>query len=112
MAEAVDDTLAFIANRSGNGSSVIFDYTYKSVIDGTYRRSEVSSMKRYKAFSGEGLIFGIEEGKIEEFLSRRGFGHIVNVTGDDLHRLYFKGVNEKRKVAPVYSIVHATVMPR
>lgn len=112
MAEAVDDTLAFIAHHSGNGSSVIFDYTYKSVIDGTYRRSEVSSMKRYKAFSGEGLIFGIEEGKIEEFLSRRGFGHIVNVTGDDLHRLYFKGINEKRKVAPVYSIVHATAMPR
>lgn len=111
-AKAVDDTLAFVAHNSGPGSSIIFDYTYTSVINGTYKRGEVASMKRSSRFTGEGMVFGIEEGKIEEFLSRRGFGHIVNVTGDDLHRLYFKGINEKRKVAPVYSIVHATAMPR
>ncbi len=110
--EAVDGTLAFIADHSGNGSSVIFDYTYRSVIDGTFRRAEVSGMRRYKGLIGEGLVFGIEEGKIGEFLGSRGFTDIVNVTGDGLHRLYFKGANEKRKVAPVYSIVHATVKPK
>lgn len=57
--EAVDGTLAFIANHSGDGSSVIFDYTEKSVVDGTHRRSEISSMRRYKAVSGEEIVFGI-----------------------------------------------------
>jgi methyltransferase (TIGR00027 family) len=108
-AGAVDDTLAFIAKHSGKGSSVIFDYTLRSVVGGAHKRSEISSMKRYKAFSGEEIIFGIEEGKIGEFMESRGFNNVVNVTGDDLHRLYFTGINEKRKVAPVYSIVHAVV---
>lgn len=110
--EAVDGTLAFIAGRSGNGSSVIFDYTEKAVVDGTYRRSEISSMRRYKAVSGEEIVFGIDSGKIKAFLESRGFTDVVNVTGDDLHSIYFKGANEKRQVAPIYSIVHATVKPK
>jgi methyltransferase (TIGR00027 family) len=110
--EAVDGTLAFIAGHSGPGSSVIFDYTETAVVDGTYRRSEISSMRRYKAVSGEEIIFGIDRSHIKEFLENRGFDHVANVTGDDLHRMYFKGVNEKRQVAPIYSIVHATVKPK
>jgi methyltransferase (TIGR00027 family) len=107
--EAVDGTLAFIANHSGNGSSVIFDYTEKAVVEGNYKRSEISSMRRYKAVSGEEIVFGINSSEIKGFLESRGFHDVANVTGDDLHRMYFKGVNEKRKVAPIYSIVHAIV---
>ena len=33
--EAVDSTLAFVANHSGQGSSIIFDYMYTSLLDGT-----------------------------------------------------------------------------
>ncbi len=110
--EAVDGTLAFIANHSGPGSSVIFDYTEKAVVDGTRRRSEISSMRRYKAFSGEEIVFGINKSDIKGFLESRGFGNVVNATGDDLHRMYFTGVNEKRQVAPIYSIVHADVGPK
>ncbi|BAI61318.1 conserved hypothetical protein [Methanocella paludicola SANAE] len=110
--EAVDGTLAFIVGHSGNGSSVIFDYTDKAVVDGTYKRSEISSMRRYKAFSGEEIVYGIDSSTIKEFMEGRGFDHVVNVTGDDLHRMYFKGANEKRQVAPIYSIVHATVRPK
>jgi O-methyltransferase involved in polyketide biosynthesis len=109
--ESVDSTLAFITGHAGAGSSVIFDYTETAVVDGTYRRSEISSMRRYKAVSGEEIIFGIDRSRIKEFLESRGFHNVVNVTGDDLHRMYFKGVNEKRKVAPIYSIVHAEVRP-
>ncbi len=110
--EAVDGTLAVIAGHSGPGSSVIFDYTDKAVVDGTYKRSEISSMRRYKAFSGEEIVYGIDHNTIGEFLERRGFENVVNVTGDDLHAMYFKGVNAKRPVAPIYSIVHAKVKPR
>lgn len=93
---AVDDTLGFVAHNSGPGSSIIFGYTHKPVSNG---------------IAGEGLVFGIEEGKVGEYLERRGFDHAVSVTGDDLHRMYFKGANESRKVAPAYCIVNATVMP-
>lgn len=109
--EAIEDTLAFIRENSGMESSVVFDYTFTSVIEGTYKRGEVASMKRSSRFTGEKMVFGFEEGKIEEYLERRGFDHIVNVTATDLKRMYFTGVNAKREVAPAYAIVHATLKP-
>jgi methyltransferase (TIGR00027 family) len=109
---AVDGTLAFIAGHSGEGSSVIFDYTDKAVVEGTRKRSEISSMRRYKAFSGEEIVYGIDRSTIREFLEGKGFVNVVNVTGDDLHDMYFKGVNAKRQVAPVYSIFRATIKPQ
>jgi methyltransferase (TIGR00027 family) len=110
-AEAVDDTLAFVAKNSGHGSSIIFDYMYTSAITGTVERKEVISMRRYERLTGEGLTFGIEEGMIEKFLGQRGFYQIKNADSDFLKKTYFMGVNQKRIVAPVYAIVHATVKP-
>lgn len=107
--EAVDSTLAFVANHSGAGSRIIFDYLYAAVLEGRVRRGEASSMRRYRGLTGEGWHFAIEEGHVDEFLSRRGFDHIQNVTSDDLHRMYFTGVNARRTIAPVYAIVSATV---
>ena len=66
-------------------------------------------MERAKRFTGEGLTFGIEGGKVEEFLRVRGFTGIVNMTADDLHARYFTGDNRSRVVAPIYAIVQATV---
>lgn len=109
--EAVDNTLAFVTNNSGTGSSIIFDYIYTSLINGTYKRGEVSSMRRYRGLTGETLVFGIPEGTIEEFLQQRGFYQVRNVTGEFLKRAYFTGVNQNREVASGYAIVSATVRP-
>lgn len=110
--EAVDRTLAFVTNRSGAGSSIIFDYVYASVIEGRVKRGEAASMARSSRFTGEGLVFGIEEGTIEEFLSQRGFHQVQNATSRELDRLYLTGANQGRHVAPVYAVVNATVRPR
>ncbi len=110
--EAVDDTLKFVWKNSGQGSSIIFDYVYAAALTTAHKRGEIARMQRYSQFTGEGLVFGIEEGKVEAFLSRRGFIHIKNATGADLERAYFTGVNQNRPVAPVYAIVHATVGPQ
>ncbi len=109
--EAVDNTLAFVANNSGAGSSIVFDYMYAAALKARHKRGEVASMQRYRGMTGEGLTFGIEEGTVEEFLSQRGFYRVKNVTAEDLKRLYFTGVNQKRQVAPIYAIVSATVKP-
>jgi methyltransferase (TIGR00027 family) len=108
-AAAVDVTLGFIADSSGPGSSVIFDYTYTRVVGGECRRGEIVRMKRYRRFTNEGLVFGIEEGHIREFLEARGFTDVVDASAEDFKRLYFSGTKE---VAPVYSIVHAAVNAR
>jgi len=108
-ADAVDRTLAFVAENSAAGSSIVFDYLYASALTAKEKRREILRMQRAQRFTGEGLIFGIQEGKIEEFLLARGFVGIVNATADDLHRKYFAGENWKRPVAPIYAIVHAAV---
>ena len=107
--EAVDSTLAFVANHSGQGSSIIFDYMYTSLLDGTVKRGEVNSMQRYRRLTGEGFKFGIPEGTIEAFMQRRGFCSVKNATHEDFKRAYFTGVNQKRAVAAGYAIVSATV---
>lgn len=110
-AEAVDDTLAFVAQNSGPGSSIIFDYVYASVIAGTWKRGEATSVQRYRNITGEGWNFGIERGAVGEFLSRRGFDHVQDADSEFLKNAYFTGTNQKRTVAPVYAIAHAKVRP-
>lgn len=110
--DAVDGTLAFVADRSGPGSSIIFDYMHTSLLDGTVKHGEVDGMRQYRWLTGEGLVFGIEEGAAEEFLERRGFHQIENVDAEFLKKTYFTGVNERRQVASGYAIVSAMVKPR
>ncbi|MBA3870607.1 MAG: SAM-dependent methyltransferase, partial [Anaerolineae bacterium] len=49
--EGVDNTLAFIANRSGTGSSVIFDYFYNEALNDT-RHGYGKAMRRAAKLSG------------------------------------------------------------
>lgn len=107
--EAVDKTLKFVVNHSGKNSSIILDYTYTSVIDGTYERNEVQAMRRYKGITHEKMTYGIEQGEINSFLMQRGFHDIVDVSGDFFKKAYFQGINQNRNVTDAYSIVHATV---
>ena len=117
-AEAVDETLDFVAKNSGQGSSIIFDYMFKSWVDGTYEYEDAEEGKKIERGrrkverTGELFIFGIEEGTVEEFLSQRGFCQVENVTGASLKSAYFKGKNQNRKVQRFHGYVHATVKPR
>ncbi|MBN1874790.1 MAG: SAM-dependent methyltransferase [Anaerolineae bacterium] len=108
-AEAVNETLEFVVRNSATGSTIIFDYVYASALTAAHKRGEITRMQRYRRFTGEGLTFGIEEGKAGEFLSQRGYNQVENMTHEDLKRTYFTGSNRNRAIAPIYTIVHATV---
>ncbi|OGN99995.1 MAG: hypothetical protein A2Y59_01645 [Chloroflexi bacterium RBG_13_52_14] len=110
-AEAVDETLACVANNSGEGSSIYFDYISQSFLDGTSELVELRKMREGTPID-EPFTFAIEEGTIDEFLSSRGFYQVENVTAEDLKNAYFKGKNQGRKVAGWCNFVHATVKPR
>jgi methyltransferase (TIGR00027 family) len=119
-AVAVDETLHFVVKNSGTDSSIIFNYILKSVVDGTCQLKEAEEIR--KAFSrgsitdfrsnrGDRLIFGIEEGTIEAFLSERGFYQIKDISGDYYDSEYFKGPNRNRKGCCLCRVVYATVKP-
>lgn len=102
--QAVDDTLAFVVHHSAVGSAIVFDYVYQAALDGSQKRSELRSMRRYRFLSGEGIQFGIPEGTAESFLKARGFSQVKDVDADDLKTAYFTGKNAERKVAGGYGI--------
>jgi methyltransferase (TIGR00027 family) len=108
-AEAVDATLAWIRSHAVRGSAVIFDFIFISALTRSDQRGDVKRMQRYRRFTGEGLEFGIEEGRIQPFLEERGFRNIVDIGAEGLMRRYCTGPNQGRRVAEVYSIVHAEV---
>lgn len=103
--QAVEETLAFVASNSGEGSSIVFDYIYKSAIDGGV--DEAENMKAKAAKASESFKFGIQKGAVEKFLAERGFDKVKNMNASALEEKYFKGTD--RKSLAFYDIVHATV---
>ena len=109
--QAVDDTLAFVAGHSGPGSSIIFDYMDPTLLAGAPRHGEISSMRRYRGLTGEGLAFGIPIGSIQAFLEARGFTQVRNADHVALEKAYYSG-SRPRKVADGYAIASAVVGPQ
>ena len=107
--EGVDSTLAFVACHSAPGSSIIFDYMYTSLLDGTVKHGEVSKMRRDRWLSNEVLAFGIPAGTITAFLEQRGFTQVHDANFQYLHDTYFTGARAGRTVADGYAIVSAVV---
>ncbi|AKB32001.1 hypothetical protein MSSIH_1311 [Methanosarcina siciliae HI350] len=99
--EGIDSTLAFIANHSGPGSAVIFDYFYNETL------YDMKTVRWITRVIGERLIFGIDEGQIEPFLIRRGSRKIHNATTGELKRLYFTGPNAGRPISTGVAIASA-----
>jgi methyltransferase (TIGR00027 family) len=100
--EAVDATLAFIAQHSGPGSTVVFDYVYSHAVK-TVSHSELRSMHRYQRLTGESIVFGIPEGTILNFMEQRGFCNGINVSQEDFKAYFPPGT----PVAGDYAIVRA-----
>jgi methyltransferase (TIGR00027 family) len=108
---AVDDTLAFVSEHSGPGSRIIFDYMDTTLLGGTPRHGEVSSMRRYRRLTNEGLAFGIPIDSIQAFLEERGFTQVKNADHVVLERAYYSG-SRSRKVADGYAIASEVVRSR
>lgn len=107
--KSVDNILDFIVKNSGKGSTILFDYFPQSVIDGTSDSEAGRNIHDHLAQVGEPLQFGLKEGTAEEFLGKRGFSKVCNVTGEDYKKAYFHGVNKDKAVCTLMSFVHAVV---
>lgn len=105
-AEVLDRILRFISQRSGSGSSVIFDYTCPDVISGKSGRREAKIWWRSSLKRGERLTLGLDPDNIENFLTIRGFSQVCKIDNEFLRSKYLKN---NQTVTPIYAIVHASV---
>jgi methyltransferase (TIGR00027 family) len=87
-ADAVEQTLKFIKDCSQNGSKVVFDYIYASVLRQENKYYGEKEIFETVSRAGEGWTFGIEEGEIENYLSERGFRVVSHFTPAQLGERY------------------------
>lgn len=107
-AAAVDATLAFVRGHSGAGSSIVFDYAYPEVIDGTLRHRSAKGLKRAVESAGEPFGgFVIPRGGAKAFLEERGFALLQDADHAALDAAYFSGCD--RHACPLFGIAHAAV---
>jgi len=107
--EIVNKILSFISKNSAKGSAILFDYYPQSVVDGSCKLEVGRNLYNQLIQFGEPLRFGIEEEMIEEFLTKRGFSKVCNVSSEDYKKVYFVGVNKNRQVCSLMSFAHALV---
>ena len=108
--EAVDEILSFIVENSSKGSAVIFDYASRTVnFDEHSDRKTVKNLTNLMEKSNESMKFSLMEGTVEEFLSKRGFSDVIDVTCEDYKKAYFHGKNKDREVFSLMSFVHAVI---
>jgi methyltransferase (TIGR00027 family) len=112
LPDAVDETLAFVAENSGKNSSIIFDYAFQSALDVTSENSDAMKWRRAYERRGEPPKFALNEDSVEEFMSKRGFYQVKNISLESLKETYFKGANANRNVTNLGGIVQATVARR
>ena len=108
-ADAVDKTLDFVAHNSGKGSSIVFDYTYSTVVNGTCRLKGAKILTTILKIMGEPFRFGIEIGEVGHFLARRGFHKINDATYHHFKKAYLTGMNGNRCLTAIFGIVQAFV---
>ena len=86
--ETVKNTLGIIKNHSGAGSTVAFDYFYKSIVQGKSDSYGAKEIIKEVSKSGEPFQFGIDQGKIESFLVKNGFDMLSHHTPEEFEKTY------------------------
>ena len=110
--ETVKNTLGIIRNHSGVGSTVAFDYFYKSVIQGKSDSYGANQIITEALKLGEPFQFGIDRGKIESFLMENGFDVLSHHSPEELENTYLYA-HDKEFFGKIYGFachVHARVM--
>ena len=80
--------MLFRSNKTGSGSIVAFNYIYKSVVEGNCDKYGAKEIVKATSESNEPYQFGIEEGKIEQFLTARGYELVAHHTAEELEKKY------------------------
>jgi methyltransferase (TIGR00027 family) len=94
-AEAVDRTLALVANQAAAGSKIAFTYVRRGMVDGTDRSELEAQLCEVFQERGMPLIFGIDPAELEAFLSERDLSLVEHLTAEDYRQRYLVPVGRQ-----------------
>jgi methyltransferase (TIGR00027 family) len=97
-AEAVNNTLEFVSGVSGVGSAIVFTYVRRGLIDGTEGPEWFGPFLSFARKVGSPLIFGLDQGELEQYLSDRGLRLLDDVGAAEYQDLYLKQLGREMNV--------------
>jgi methyltransferase (TIGR00027 family) len=110
-AQAVEQVLRRVA-ASGRQTAIIFDYLFRSVLEGGARPWGAAETLAFVERKGEPFTFGLDERSVEGFLARFGLRMDSNLLPDDLEARYLRGWPERHplyRIGAFYGITTARV---
>jgi methyltransferase (TIGR00027 family) len=107
-APAIDAMLTFVAG-AGAGSSIVFDYVWRSMFASTDPRAKMQ-LALAESY-GEPYQFGVEPDEVGALVARNGLSLVSNVNADELTQRYLIGSDGRPwgEHFPLISIAHARV---
>jgi methyltransferase (TIGR00027 family) len=99
---AVDETFRSVGEVIGQGSTVIFTYIDRRMLDGTAEFEGASRSSRHVRSVGEPYTFGFEPGEVSGYLAERGYTLVSDETVHEASRRY----SRDGKGSPGYAYYH------
>ena len=110
--EGNDATFAFIREHSAPGSTVVFDYVWRRVVDGDYAGLyAASSTAKGLARIGEQFLTGWTQNEAADYARHHGLRVLDNFDATDLTRRYLIGSDGKPdgRIPEWYGVIDAIV---
>jgi len=86
--EAVDKVLSFITHHSPVGSSILFDYSLRSFIEGDRNTYAAKEFDRWLKSVGEPFLFGLNAFETSDFFAKRNFKLLSDFSAEELNCQY------------------------
>jgi methyltransferase (TIGR00027 family) len=106
---AVDAMLAFVA-RAGRGSSITFDYLFRSALEGN--TPDAIQHRELAARHGEPFQFGVDPDEVGTLFTRNGLSLASNVGAEEISARYLVGSDGRRwgQAFPLVGIAHGRAL--
>lgn len=104
---AVNELLSGVSANSCEGSSIVFDYLFQSMVEGRLDSKIAQKALQYQARRGEPFIFGLPEENPEKIIMSKGFSSVKNFTAAKIKSMYLSGTARAKDLHPFWGVMCA-----
>ena len=107
--EAVKGTLEYVSSASGAGSTIVFTYIRRGIIDGSDRPEWFGSFLSLANRLGSPLLFGLDRAELEQYCCDCGLELVEDVGAAEYQDRYLKPLGRQLNVFDGERAVYARV---
>jgi len=100
--DAVDATLRWVARVGSPGSTLLFTYIHRGMLDGSLRFEGAETSRRTVERSGEPYTFGLDPAEVPAYLRQRGLDLVEDVAAPEYRDRYLRPLGRDMKIWDFY----------